>query len=216
MSKEIDSAALSLLNRILGLAGGGGSPISLLDDYWVNQVIDIGPVVRRSRTIAPSEGIYGMRFFLTHAGADTQAAAVNPYAPGNLAMNGYPAEVPEGYDAWLMGGYGTVDGAAAFTSLQVGSEMPAIQFGASVLQTGGVGAAVQANFPYLSSATVLNLAGIGIFFTNLAGETFLQCGYRLRRGQNLFVRTVSSAALVCNFYAIIALLPSGLGQDVIT
>ena len=55
--KKIDSQALDVLQKALGLSGPG-SPITELTDGVVDQVLEVGGVIRRSRTQAGTEGIH--------------------------------------------------------------------------------------------------------------------------------------------------------------
>lgn len=216
MPKEIDSAALSQMNRTLGLAGGGGAAQSILDDYYVNQVIDVGPIVRRSRTIAPSEGLYGAQFSFTHAAANTQTNYIDPWSPGALIHNGYPASVPLGYDVWIVGGGGDVNTAANFSALLFGATVTNLMIGLGVNQSGAAITVGGFTNRFIASDTILTLGGIGNFISNANDQTYFKIGARIRRGQRLVLQTTSTGALIVTFSVMLALLPSGLGQDATT
>ena len=108
MSRTINSQALVLLDRMLGLSGPGGEQYTTLDDGNVQQVLEISEVARRSLTPAGSSGFFSVQMRNTIGAAGIQRATLDPYNLGNtttvtLNTNAYPVPVPRGFDVWLIG-----------------------------------------------------------------------------------------------------------------
>jgi len=109
MSRTMNSQALVLLDRILGLSGPGGEQYTTLDDGNVQQVLEISEVARRSLTPAGSSGL----FTIIARNTSTVVSALHSQDidPYNLAAeltltadtNGWPVPVGRGFDVWLIG-----------------------------------------------------------------------------------------------------------------
>lgn len=212
--KRIDSDALHRLYATLGL-GGGGSPVPTeLDDANVSQVLDIAPVVRRSRTIATQTGFYVCVFENDHAGAGTLTTAINPYRPAEFAVAPYPSPVPADQDFWVLSasmrrtaGAGALDG--AFLVLN-----------AHETQQGwgkdDSGAAVIANDnTALCRFTDLDTSLVGLDFGITAdGLARVKIGLRIPLGAIISFRSDVDAAATLRMYLICGLFTAGLGQDV--
>jgi len=103
--KRIDSQALELANRALGLTGAG-SPVTELNDGVVDQSLSIGDIVRRSRTLGLT-GIFNGVLRNINLGSDTITTSITPYAIGTVApVAPWPNPIPPGFDLWLL--YATV------------------------------------------------------------------------------------------------------------
>lgn len=214
MGKEIDSAALTELNQVLGLAGSGGAPRTELEDGAVNLVLEILPIVRRSRAIPPSEGIFPILFLFTHAAANDQIRSIDPYAPGTNAYPPYPGTVPDGFDYWVTGCGGRVSLAANFTNCVFATIVNGSNVGIGLDQVGnmlGVGARYM---PLASFNDAANLGGSD--YLTSEGLAYQHIGRRIRRGDLLSFASTSSGVLDIYFMVMGCLLPSGLGQDAIT
>jgi hypothetical protein len=103
MAKTVDSQALAPVNKALGLAGSGDSRTELLDAS-LEQVLEVGPIVRRGRTVGPSEGIFRCTLRNIHAGAGSLSTAWQPYAsPAAGLIAPFPSPVPDSLDVWVLG-----------------------------------------------------------------------------------------------------------------
>jgi len=219
MGKVIDSGALTLLNRILGLAGTGGAQRTELEDGLVSQTLDIGRIASRSLALSGTQGLFEVFFLNTHgAGATSKVSSIDPYAPGSLAWDPFPGTVPAGFDLWLLGASANYQSGTAgnFSSAALhllGTEQ---QFAMGVDDTGAA----------LSGALVSNRAvalwdshqafGNKDPLINEAGQSWMPIGLRLRPGVTLAFSSKATNAVVVNCVLSIAYLPSGLGQDATT
>ena len=119
----IDSSALTVLRRALGIAGTGSGHTELDDDN-LSQVIDVVPISRRS--LAFGSGIWQMQMIFVHSNTTGRNIIFDPYRPAVTAggtaanKNGYPTIVPEGFDVWLIAMSVTTNDATDFSSVTCG------------------------------------------------------------------------------------------------
>jgi len=215
VGKFIDSGALTALNRILGLAGAGGSQRSELEDGLVTQTLDVGAIVRRSRTIGGSDGgLFVFAMQNAHAVGDTQASSIDPYAPGALVWNGFPAAVPEGFDVWLLGcGGNKLSGAGALTTASLHIQDDESCLGIGVDQAGAaLSGARTLILPFAAFDGTTAIAGQELLTTE-AGASWVDFHYRVRRGMLLKFRSTTGGAWTGQLSILAQLVPSALGQD---
>ena len=208
MSRQMDSGALTELDVILQL-GGGGDQSAILDDGNVSQVLDVNHIIRRSLTAARTTGLFWFGFRTVHAGAGNEISTINPYtATGGTGS--FPTEIPNGFDVWLL-----------YASLQLTAGTAAFLL-AGVLEINttdemrGKGTAI--GTPVIAagiwdSIETITTQGYGI---TAAGETLIRPNVRLRRGMTIRLRTESSGIATFDAVVVMGLFPSGLGQDVVT
>lgn len=136
MTQDFDSAALELLNRAYGLAGGGAQRTFLQDDD-IQQVMEVRPINRRSRTPFLN-GLFTAILRNVHpAAAGELRSFVNPYIVVN-AHNGFPDPVnQELFDIYFLGASAQVNGATAAASAAIAIDWPAGIQGMSDLAAGG-------------------------------------------------------------------------------
>lgn len=215
MTKRIDSDALVLLNRMLGL-GGGGSGATDLDDGVVSQTLDILSVVRRARTPARSLGWFFGQFRNIHAAGGALQSSINPFAVGALAHNAYPTSIRRDFDLWLISasvnraaGAGALDGATLLNSAV------AADHGWGV-DDSGAGFGPGAGLLLLARWTGLDSSIAGQDAHGIAGDgsVLVQIGQRIPR--NTVIRFNSDAAAAATFDCVVTLgvFPEGLGQDI--
>ena len=218
MTKRIDSDALGVLNRSLGLTGAG-SQITELADGVVDQVIEVGQLARRGRTLADVQGIFTPTLRNTHTDAESIGNAINPYEVGGaLAVAPYPSPVPAQFDLWLIGASvriasGTAGGMADATlSLTVGT------FSQGFGRTDAGALVLVSNQIRLAwwDATVSD----GTAFGTLGGGqgAHQRIGLRLPRGGGgsvLTFKSVSTVTVEVDCQLIIGMFPIALGQDVV-
>ena len=218
MMQAIDSDALGILTKSLGLSGVG-SQITELADGVVDQVLEVGQLARRGRTQTDIQGIYTPIFRNAHTGSTSISNAINPYNAGTTFLVApYPDPVPPQFDIYLVGASlrvvsGTPSGLTVATlSLTVGTKSQGwgrTDAGAQVL----VSQAMRLAF---WDATVSDGTFFGIL--NGARGAHQRIGLRLPRGGGgsvLTFRSTSSVTVSIDCQIILGLFPVALGQDVI-
>ena len=100
----LKSQALGILNKAIGLSGGSGvGGETQLDDDNVSQVLATNDIIRRSLTLAGSDGIFLAITQNTHgAGSSTQTSQIEVNRPQGLAHAPYPAIIPDGLEVWVL------------------------------------------------------------------------------------------------------------------
>jgi len=210
MMQKIDSQALDVLKEALGLSGVG-APVTELTDGIVDQVLEVGPIIRRSRTLAATTGLFTAMMRNIHVGADSRTTELNPYNATTTARPPYPSPMPRGFEVWLLNavinqsaGAGTLQGA-----LRV--NCPATVMGMS--STGGSVATVQ-NLAFWD-AVIVEATTFGIRAAQ--AQPMQRIGMRLPRSAatQLVFATTSSAAATFECFLTLGVFPIALGQDVV-
>ena len=201
----------------MALAGGATTPpATILEDASLTQVIDVRDTVRRSLTIAGSEGIFFGQLRHEHPGPGALANTIDPYAAGGNSFPGYPTPTPRGYDIWLLGatvardaGAGTLDG--AFLSMSFLATATAFQRNNDgTSEAAGVVLMPLARWDSLDTTTGLDAVGL-----TEDGESYVPIGHRIRRGSRLqFDSDVAGAAADIQCNMLLGVFPITLGQDV--
>jgi len=209
--KKIDSQALDVLQKALGLSGPG-SPVTELTDGVVDQVLDVTPIVRRSRTQGQTSGLYTGLLRNAHAAAESKSSLLQPYVavPGT-SLAPYPSVMPAGFDVWVL--------SAAVTQLS---------------GTGTISAALRVTVPGsvmgISSAAGAAISNYTLAFWDkviVEGSTFgvtsgdvspwVRLGFRLPRSgtTQLIFASTSSAIATFDCFVMLGVFPVALGQDVL-
>jgi len=214
--RNVDSDALGSIGKALGLSGQPSPGKTEFLDKSVDQVLDVGPLVRRGRAIVGTEGIFRGILQNDHLGAGALTSFINPYSVAANAIAPYPPLVEDGYDVWIVGasfrqtsGSGTVTG-----HLEIASQAS----GWGVLNGG---APVTAGQPmWLAAFDTLKDFGSSSFTLGVgdAGNVYWPINMRLGRagnagGTQIVFRTDASAIALYSCILVIALMPIGLGQD---
>lgn len=213
--KRIDSDALSILTKSLGLEGMG-SQVTELNDGVVDQALSVNDVVRRGRTLGPTGGLFIGLLRNNHAGADSLTATVNPFnVTTALAFPPFPSPIPEQFDLWLLQANVGVVGAGSMTAALF-VNFPAASFGFSVTNAGGqVAAAVTSHPVAFWDAVVTENVIFGLL--NGARGPQREIGIRLPRSgltQLIFASTAAGAgARTFDLRMVLGLFPVSLGQD---
>lgn len=208
--RKIDSQALDVLAKALDLSGQG-SPVTELTDGVVDQVIEVGPIIRRSRTQADTEGIYSAVIRNVHAAANSITATINPYNAGTTAIAPYPTPMPRGFDIWLLTAVVTQISGTGTVSAALRVNVRAGQMGISSF---GAATASNQNVAFWDTIVDENI----LFAVKGGVPTPIQrIGMRLPRDPltGLVFSTTSSAIASFDCYMMLGVFPSGLGQDVI-
>jgi len=211
--KRIDSRALTSLNRILGLAGAGGSRTTDLEDSTVQQVLNVNDVLRRDMSLFGTDGLFVAILRNIHgAGVTTKAVLANPYSltVGNIAP--YPIPVDDGKDFWIFGiALQVASGTASnFTQGIVSIQMLGTQMAFGI---DDLGAAVTMTDTQVALARFDDMDGnLGQGVTE-GGEVFVPAIHRIRRDAKLRFDSSATNAITVNCQILCGLFPSGLGQD---
>ena len=212
----LKSQALGILNKAIGLAGGSGAGgETQLDDDNVSQVLATNDIIRRSLTLAGSDGIFLAITQNTHgSGSTTQTSQIEVNLPGALAHAPYPAKIPDGLEVWVLGVTGfLVSGTATnFTDCTCHVQMPAVSQGMSSNQSGAQLGSVSTNLPV---AFFDNITA-GSFDTAQMpdGQIYYPIKMRVRRGSVIQFRSNATNPVVVQMNWLCGLFPIGLGQDV--
>jgi len=210
--KRIDSDALQILTKSLGLTGPGAQ-ITELTDGTVDQALDVVPIIRRSRTQMNKEGIYTAVMRNAHTDAETVTSTVTPYSLPNVSVIApWPNPVPPQFDMWLL--------SASVVRISGGGTLGAT---ISIRYPGQQGWGVQdAGGALIASAVAHRLAHwdavvtVGTVFGVQAGseDPTAFIGIRIPRGSTeLIFISVSSLTSAWECQLTLGLFPVALGQD---
>jgi len=219
VAKIVDSQALEPVNKALGLAGSGDSQTEITDGI-VDQVLEVGPIVRRGRTLGDSQGIFRAVFRNTHAGADAQTSVWSPYITVVAnAIAPFPTPMPDSFDLWLTGagvrrqsGTGTVNAALMIQNVRQGFGVS--QTGAFVASNGRVALAFWNQSVSVDSDVFLVSGGNFEWpFRKLALRIprVSEAGTRVQ----IMFETSSTAASEWELNLFYGMFPVALGQDAI-
>jgi len=212
--KKIDSDALGVLNKSLGLTGAG-SPITELTDGIVDQSLDIVPAVRRGRTLAGSGGIFTAILKNTHAGADTQLSQAFPYevVPADVRAP-YPTPMPAQFDIWLLSAAVRQTDGASTVSAGLFILYPTAQIGWGEDEAGApVVADALMNVAFWDSGR--GVGALSIAIAGGSGQGLMVINTRLPRSPNLQLQFRSTSSAITTFHCdiILGVFPIALGQD---
>ena len=212
--KKIDSDALGVLNKSLGLSGAG-SPVTELTDGIVDQSIDIVPAVRRGRTLAGSGGIFTATLRNIHPGLGSVLSQALPYevVPA-IARPPYPTPMPAQFDIWLLSATVRQTGGAATLSGALFILYPTAQIGWGV-DSLGVAVVADGLMPVASWDVIKGTGTISIGSNVGGSQTYQKIGTRLPRSPNLQLIFHSTASAITVFHCdmILGVFPVALGQD---
>jgi len=217
VGRSVDSSALTLLNKILRIAGTGfGASQTELDDGNLTQVLEVSPVIRRSLTPANSSGIFYSIFANVHAGAGQLHTSVNPYTTPVGTLGAFVTPLRTDQEIWLISaaiartaGAGTLD--AALLEL----ELPAISqaFGEN---NSGVAVASSKDYP-LGRWDVIDTETTRLVGLTESGEPLVKLNMRLARGSLIrFTSDVAGASATIQCTVLLGIFPIALGQDIVT
>ena len=212
MVRRIDSDALDVLTKAMGLTGPGSQATELLDGT-VEQNLNVVPIVRRGRTQAGKEGLYTATIRNSHTGAATVTSPVLPYAVPTVGIiPPYPDPVGPEFDIWLLQ-----------ASIRQVSGAGTILATLSIRYPGQQGWGLRAGTVFVGVAQAHRLAlwdtliSDGTNFAVLAGSGQPSAFPRTRipRGgaTELIFASVSSETAAFDCQMVLGLFPVSLGQD---
>lgn len=214
--KQIQSDALVIVKRMLGLAGGLMDAPTSLDDGTVSQVLDVTSALRRGRAGGAASGWFYGVMQNVHPAADTQTSVIGPYAPTQTlvpVISAWPGQVPVGFDVHVIGGSiqrtagaGALTGGSLFLAVAASDQAWGVdQAGARVTASPAI---IIARWTGLDTGSAIDIGITG------DGSTFARMGLRMPRGSSFNFRTVSAAAATYRLTLLMGLFPESLGQDV--
>jgi len=209
--KRVDSAALSEVDRALGITGQS-SGITEFADKDLTQVYDVARSVRRGRTIAGGTGIFTAQLTHVHTGAGDLFVSVNPYDVAVGAIAPYPTPMPRQFDIWLLGAsVEQQSGSGTFVGLLQASQ-PFQGFG--VNDSGVAVVRNQALSLALWDSVVTVSDEVGL---TEAGQPWVPIRMRLARSPvtEIIFRSTASAVATFHCQILLGVFPVGLGQDVL-
>ena len=215
--KKVNAQALGDVNRALGLTGAG-SPSTEFSDGILDQVVDVGPLIRRGNTLAQTQGVFTGVLVNDHTGAGTLSTTADVYELGNALVTApYPPTIPRGLELWLIGascqqvtGSGTFSGALY---LNVDDVLEGFHINNSGTSPGTVSSPMAIAY-WDAIKTVTNSFGI-----QEDGKPFAPIGLRLPRtnapGTTVIWRSTASAVTRFECLLLMGLFPIGMGQDIL-
>jgi len=217
MVKRIDSDALRIVNRSLGLTGAG-SQLTELADGVVDQMLEVGQIARRGRALGVGGGLFFPTLRNEHTDAESIANTVDPYNVGTTGLvPPYPNPVPQQFDLYLIGASvrhaaGTASGMSAAT-LSIEVPTPAQGFG---LTDAGV-ALLVAEPIRLVQWNAMTTDGTSYAIKAVNRGPHGRIGLRLPRVTGMLLRfaSVSTVTVSVDCQMILGLFPVALGQDAV-
>jgi len=213
--KQVDSQALDIVNRALGLFGAG-APLTEFMDGAVEQSLDIGPLVRRGRTVAKSTGIFFGLMRNIHGAADSQTSTFQPYLGGTGAIDPWPSPMPPGFDVWVLAAFvRQLSGSGTFTgALFLDPNTTILGWG---IDSAGVAVVAAARIPLVYWDSVVTQ--LDEFALMEDGQPWKRIGQRLfhlnRDEAGILFSSTSSAIATFDCFVMLGVFPVGLGQDVL-
>jgi len=213
--KRIDSDALGILNKSLGLTGAG-SPLTELADGVVDQALVVNEIVRRGRTVAGSAGLYACMMQNVNTDAETITNTVDVYNVPAGASSIWPVPIPEQFDVWLLGASARRQSGTGTITATFGIQLPARTQGFGI-DDSGVAVAQVDPMALISFTGLISTATIDLNRSASNGP-YKRLAIRIPRGTGASVgvlrwSTVSSATSTWNLNMIMGIFPVALGQD---
>lgn len=208
--KQVDSDALGIVNRALGLAGVG-APLTEFTDGQLDQVLAVNELVRRGRTPAESSGLFYGILENTHAGADTQTSTIDPFDATTGAIAPWPVPTPPGFDMWLVAAVVQQTAALVAATAALFTLLPATSQGFGIDEGG---AAVVAQVRSCVAFWDSMVTETHVFGITEQGIPLVRIGQRLRPGTTLLFSTSAAGVATYRCECIMGLFPVGMGQDV--
>jgi len=218
--RVINSDALTEAYRALGIKGGGAAPETALRDKELYQNLVVNEIVRRSRTVGRTEGIFSFLFSNDHSGSGTLTTTITPYNATVGAANGWPVPVPDDLEVWLIGAGVEQDGGTGTLEAGLFLFLQSAQMGVGE-DDAGVAIAASSSLFWLARWNALTTlqSEHGL---DPDGKPWIPLGLRLPRLQvgagaptNLLFRSTASAAAKFDCTAIMGLFPIAFGQDIL-
>lgn len=210
MPKKVDSDALALANKALGLFGVSALGETEFDDDRLVQSINMVDIIRRGRTLAGTTGIFGAVLQNAHGGVGSAISTETPYDVQSAdPTSPWPNPMPDLFDIWLLScGWARTAGVGNVDFALLALRLP----GTTSWGTDDNGAAVSV----VAEIPLANWDGL-IFVENAWGRPprGMALPMRLPRGCTLIFESTVAAAATVNCNMILGIFPISLGQDVV-
>lgn len=200
----------------MGLSGRG-APITELTDGIVDQSLDVGPIVRRGRTLAGNQGIFTAILQNEHTDAETVTNSIDPYkVPEVGRIAPYPSPMPDLFDVWLLqAACRRVSGSSTLSAVLQYTYSPSNQ-GWGVVDDGtAIVASPAVNLVKWEGPSTVGSGNAFGTIADLEQPLALFRPFRLPRGVDgpLTFISVSSLTAVFQCMMVLGVFPVALGQD---
>jgi len=210
--QKIDSDALGIITKALGLAGAGAQ-ITEFADGLLNQGLDIAPLIRRGRTQGVTGGWYYGIMRNVHTDAETLETIVDPFNVGTAAVAPYPPIIDTSqFDVWLIGAGVRQDTGAGTLTARLAIDPRASSQGWGITD-GDVVITDADNFAVAFWDSVITQTDE--FALTEAGQPLVNFGLRLPSACTLRFSSTSSLTATFTCKVLLGVFPIGLGQDIL-
>lgn len=211
----VKNPILKALQDIVGIAP---EPAPLVIDTGnASLTVPILPDLARYSLSGPDGGFITGVMENVHSAADDERSQLDPYIAGAAALGSFPSPVPAGFDLWLLSASLTHSGGAA--AVLVGALLafnPGPERGWGIDDAGAqVTATPRINMVFWDTLNTDTAGTNGVGLTE-QGLPFTKIGVRLPRGGNLIFDSTTAGATELSVIVIMQLVPSALGQDIVT
>jgi len=209
VSQLVDSQALQKVSKTLQLSTPGAQE-TLFTDERLEQVLDVGAIVRRGLTLAGTEGLYTANMRNIHSGSQGNVTSIiDPWNLGGSARAPFPTSIPDHLDLWITGIMAeTVSGGGQFLNGFFDLFVPTTHQAFGTISSNIALAAWKDEEDVQSTAFLVPTIG------SLAGF-YAQPNVRVPRNATFRFHTLNNGAnspvFQCNL--LLGLFPSGMGQD---
>lgn len=213
--QEVSSLALADVAKTLQLTTGGEQQTEF-DDGNLQQVLDVGDMVRRGLVPIGTDGLFGGALETNHIAAGTVSVTIDPYAlrPGTDVNPPWPPlDKMKAYDVWVLG-------ALSATSLDTlgvsGGGQFDILYPATRVNAFGFLGAVASRIALFKGESADTVNGVTFLETH-TGLTSINGAWRVPRGCTIRFGTNSTGPGTPNYLAmfVVGVFPIGMGQDAI-
>jgi len=213
VTKRIDSQALEVANKALGLTGAGAAETELTDGI-VDQVLSVKDIVRRSRTQSQTTGLYTAVMRTVHTDAETVQVDILPYVvPATNLIAPYLSPVPRSFDIWLLTAGVRLNAGGGGVTATLSVDYANASQGFGINDGGGAALSTLPHRLALWDAVITDVTTFAV----LAGseQPSAQIGLRLQQGvfTQLVFRATSTLTSQWDCQLLLGVFPVGLGQD---
>jgi len=215
VSKRVDSDALNVVTKALGLTGRGSQITEFLDGQ-LDQVFDVSAAIRRGRTLASTEGLFTGVIRNIHVSDDSVTTTVRPYnmVPDEVIAP-WTTPIPDQFDIWvLQATLSRESGTGTLVRALLDSNWDSQGWG---VDSAGDPVISSPAMPLAFWDALVVEQGVAMGIRDGTRGPVQKIGLRLPRIGNpsLVLRTTSGGAAAAEFQVdlILGLFPVALGQD---
>jgi len=213
--QRINSQALSLINRSLGITGTGSQQTEF-EDGNLQQTIDVADLIRRGNTQGGTGGIYIGALTNIHGASGVLHSAFQLYSSAAGVIAPYPNPMPIGFDVWILGAsVRRVSGTGTVEALLNVNTAAAVQ-GWGVDDSGSATTTIDPIF--LAHWDTIVTIGVFDVVMNEGGQPYQPINWRIVRppASDTAVQFSTDASALATYrcMVLVGVFPIGLGQDV--